>query len=529
MKKTAFGHLLSVALVGSLLLSGCQKEKTGFLRLNAERLTSNENTYVDGTTVQWKVGDQVWVNGTVYALVNDNTVSGNPIGDDLLAIYPSSIIGDGAPSNNQVEVTIPSIYTYETDVIGGYTKQILAMPMVGVAEGSATSMTMKHLCSAMEVTVTNSFSEGLVLDSIILRGSGLSGTVTVSNLDADNPTVGTGSNPSVRMAFPGTTIANNGSLTVQIPVLPVSSPCTTWVSVRGHLAHSGTAYRYIRPTSIPLLRAHVHRASVTMSTTNNDFIAQVPSISEGALPAVFTVGAGTRVYFSKGNLRAEGTTSSRDNGSGWTWSFAPHQYEYIGSAVANTAIIHNGTISADGTVDLFGWSTKGNYYGINNSTSSGTYGSSFIDWGGVFGASSPWRTLTKDEWDYLINSRGSYSYLKATITVTVGSTNYYYNGLILFPDDYVGGIGNYSYNNGSSGFTSVDATHWASMESIGAVFLPAAGSRTGTSVNTGDVFYWSSDPDGSRNAFYVKCINISLGHASIDRSRGLSVRLVRNI
>lgn len=527
MKKTVFGHLLSVALVGSLMLSGCQKEKTGFLRLNAERLTSNEKTYVDGTTVQWLLGDQVWVNGIVYELVNDNTISGDPIGDDLLAIYPSSIIGDGAPSNNQVEVTIPSIYTYETDVIGGYTKQILAMPMVGKAAGSATSMTMKHLCSAMQITINNVLGEELVLDSIILRGSGLSGTVTVSNLDADNPTVGTGSNPSVRMAFPGTTIANNGSLTVQIPVLPVSSPCTTWVSVRGHLANSGTAYRYIRPTSIPLLRAHVHPASVTMSTTNNDYIAQVPSISEGALPAVFTVGAGTRVYFSKGNLQAAGTTSSRDNGSGWTWSFATHQYDYIGNNTANTSISGNGTISSAGTVDLFGWSTKTSYYGINNSTSYGSYGSSFIDWSKVFGDSSPWRTLSKNEWVYLINNRGSRSYLKATINV--GNTTY--QGLILFPDDYVGGIGNYSYNNGSSDFTSTSVTEedWVAMESIGAVFLPAAGSRTGTSVNTGDGFYWSSDPDGTNNAYYVKCNGLSLSEASINRSRGLSVRLVRNI
>ena len=80
-----------------------------------------------------------------------------------------------------------------------------ALPMVGKASSGDESITMKHLCSAMQITINNGFGEGLVLDSIILRRSGLSGTTTV-NLSGSDPVPDGGSIDSVRISFSGDNI-----------------------------------------------------------------------------------------------------------------------------------------------------------------------------------------------------------------------------------------------------------------------------------------------------------------------------------
>ena len=99
-------------------------------------------------------------------------------------------------------------------------------------------------------------------------------------------------------------------------------------------------------------------------------------LPEGALTGAFSINAdGDKIAFSKGNLQAT------YGGSDWTWAFAAHQYDVIGDAVANTAITGSGTVSANGTVDLFGWSTAATYYGINNTKVSGKHPGDFIDWG----------------------------------------------------------------------------------------------------------------------------------------------------
>ena len=90
-----------------------------------------------------------------------------------------------------------------------------------------------------------------------------------------------------------------------------------------------------------------------------------------------------------------------------TWSFAENQYDYLGEA--NIAI--DADVLAD-KVDLFGWSTSATNFGVSTSLSSSDYSGSFVDWGiNKIGNDAPntWRTLTKDEWDYLLTYRYSYA------------------------------------------------------------------------------------------------------------------------
>ena len=300
-------------------------------------------------------------------------------------------------------------------------------------------------------------------------------------------------------------------------------------------------------------------------------VTPTPSGSEegsvpGLLPGKFTINAsGDQVQFSQGNLQAT------YDGSEWTWKFAEHQWDYIGGtssdtdpgATTNNKINGNGTVSVNGTVDLFGWvGTTTSFadapaiYGISNSATSDDYGTSTSDalksdWGKTIDPSgTTWRTLTGGtggEWEWILGPGSSPNPgTNCRTSSTIGSTanarfakaklfNTTY-GIILFPDSYThpDGVadptGINDTGNTSWGANTYSAADWEKMETAGAVFLPAAGYRNGTmALSVGSRGnYWSSTADGAGYAYCVGFNLSSMGPAVFDsRYRGFSVRLVR--
>ena len=245
--------------------------------------------------------------------------------------------------------------------------------------------------------------------------------------------------------------------------------------------------------------------------------------TEGALPGKFTINAyGDQVQFAKGNLQATTT----DLGANWTWAFAANAWDYVGVAAANNAITGNGTVSANGTVDIFCWSTAASYYGIHNSTNSNTFLGAFVDWGNTMGEG--WRTLTEAEWDYLSRTRENANYLRGSATVNG------VHGYIFLPDDWVtpSGLSFASYGDqwlfwDTNTYT---ATQWAQMEAAGAVFLPAAGERdNGEFVSVSESgYYWTAtsynDDYGAASGYVIAehGANVTTGWYA----DGRSVRLV---
>ena len=265
----------------------------------------------------------------------------------------------------------------------------------------------------------------------------------------------------------------------------------------------------------------------------------------GAISGKFTINAnGDQVYFSQGNVQYQASTG--------TWRFAENQWDYIGSANSNISPIYSGWI------DLFGWGTSGwsngnlyyqpydtenNYdpntgygYGPTDGTHYGyglTGDYANADWG-VYNAianggnvSNLWHTLSYREWEYIFDSRNTPS----GIRYAMGSVNGV-NGVILLPDSWDVSIYALNYTNASQApFTvnTITLVDWESLEANGAVFLPAAGSRGGTSVySAGSVgSYWSVTPNSSGEAN-----NIIFGSGTINffyRYHGRSVRLVQNV
>ena len=253
-----------------------------------------------------------------------------------------------------------------------------------------------------------------------------------------------------------------------------------------------------------------------------------PADTEGALPGVFSISVANRVAFSRGNLQYKASTD--------TWRFAEHQYDMVGTANANISETY------DGWIDLFGFGTSGlgSHYPYLASTSDLDYIRSSIsgrnyDWG-LYNAISNggdsvgiFRTLSGEEWSYILTERDNASNLRALATVCDMP------GLILLPDEW-GEVDGVPITITTSDFTTNNFTagEWSLLESVGAVFLPACGYRNGHDVSSIGSFgqYWSSTYSGgtSYGARQLKFSTSSLSStATSSISEGSSVRLVRDL
>lgn len=252
----------------------------------------------------------------------------------------------------------------------------------------------------------------------------------------------------------------------------------------------------------------------------------------GVINGAFSVSSSKKVYFSRGNLQYRASDGR--------WCFAEHQYDYIGSANSNISSTYSDYI------DLFGWGTSGwnsgntyyRPYDSNNSNGSlygpgdnydltGNYANA--DWG-VYNAiynggnqAGQWRTLTNDEWVYVFRLRSD-AYSKRGQGKVNGVC-----GMILLPDNWTLPSG-LSFTPGESDWSNVyTAAQWLQMEANGAVFLPAAGYRSGTTVNNVGTngWYWSSSVGVINGARYVRFNsgNLFLSDSNY-RYSGQSVRLV---
>jgi len=249
------------------------------------------------------------------------------------------------------------------------------------------------------------------------------------------------------------------------------------------------------------------------------------------VPGFFSVADDKTVAFAQGNLQA----TTADLGENWTWGFAEHQYDYVGAAVANTSISGNGKVGENGTVDLFGWSTVANYFGIHYSDNLSLYSGDFVDWGKQIG--DGWRTLTKDEWVYVFNTRTG---AKASTVAETANARYAkatvnsIKGVILFPDGGTFAASEFttvaSLNKTSAAFTTTTCTadQWTALEAKGCVFLPIAGYRLNGVIYivNAEGFYWSSTPYTDIEAYELFFGSGLNPQAPGTRETGNPVRLV---
>ena len=281
---------------------------------------------------------------------------------------------------------------------------------------------------------------------------------------------------------------------------------------------------------------------VTFITPGN---GESGDVMEGAVKGLFSVSENYKVYFSKGNLQYQASTN--------TWRFADKQWDCVGGANSNISSSYSGWI------DLFGWATSGFYYdgtchypwtcsstggyvaygnhyaNLDDETGEADWGYNAISNGG--NCIGQWRTLSEEEWKYLVCTRNTASGIRFAKGIVNGV-----NGVILLPDDWnssVYGLTNTNNETSASYDDNVISNEtWMSvLEPAGAVFLPAAGKREHLGVYHANVEggYWSSSGSSVAGGFghhdLAACFEFGstrLGLNSESRCDGYSVRLVHD-
>lgn len=495
-----------MALLGCVLaVSSCQKENDtdgipeGAVLITAEGFGGMEGdkTSVSAESVVWENGDRVSLNGADYTV----TVSGNkayvsgfssPDGP-FRGIYPA-----GLTAGTQT-VTVPS--QYESHYNNG--RQVLHLPMLAMAGARADAIRFRHATAAVRVLVKNSLNVDVVVTGVSVSSEGGQlcgtrgvtlgvGTLAVADQSEDVTVADEDKQVSVLLTD-SPLLAHGGSdiLEVQVPILPVAEGDMT-ITVYAHMAGAAPGARnftFTHTASHPELARNVMMtARVNLSTDGG----RTTEDTKGR----FSVGENRWVVFAHGNLQFNAGTS--------TFRFAPEQYDIIGDGNSHVASSYSGWI------DLMGWGTSGYedsypWLSTTNVTdygpSSGNIATTHYDWGvhnaiEKAGAAGTWRTLTSSEWDYLLNDRSAVKRF-AKVALSVDGTTV--NGLVLFPDDYnlTDGL-RYNQTNlgyeGQDGSNMLSLSQWRQMEAEGAVFLPAAGYREGTSPTEvgGTGYYWSS-------------------------------------
>ena len=292
----------------------------------------------------------------------------------------------------------------------------------------------------------------------------------------------------------------------------------------------------LHPNTTYYVRAY---ATNSIGTAYGNEVSFTTPFPEGAVKGLFSINSnGTKCYFSQGNLQYIGSADTP------YWKFADHQWEYLGN---------NGQMSADQNVDrdFFGWGTSGYNHGAGcyqpwntsqNNDSYYAYGdwhnhlyseTGQADWGynpisNGGNQENIWRTLTSNEWGYVMLSRSTTSgirYAKATVNGV--------KGVIVVPDNWSTSI--YSLNqtnvgDADFGSNNITESQWTNtLEAAGCVFLPAAGLRSGTNYvsypTKGN--YWSATNNGGPTGAYGMVMGdyVDLGNGYY-RSNGMSVRLV---
>lgn len=299
----------------------------------------------------------------------------------------------------------------------------------------------------------------------------------------------------------------------------------------------------------------VSEKSITVSKVDEAISVVLKYYPDGAVNGVFSVSKNKKVYFSKGNLQYQASTN--------TWRFAENQWDYVGSSDVqrgqpggNVPGSSNDQISSSysGWIDLFGWGTSGyphgatcyqpwhtsthsyDYYVYGNQnrnifdrTGKADWGYNTISNGG--NVENVWRTLTIDEWAYLINTRNTLSGIKFAKAQVNGV-----NGIILLPDDWKSTIYTLNSTNTSDvdyNTNIINQSNWINiLEPNGVVFLPAAGYRfSNWEINylMECGYYWSTNRKSEYYAYRLVFQNDSLNpSAHGERRDAISVRLVQD-
>ena len=539
-------------------------ERNIYVNAGLPQNTGTQKAYLDitdGNNVKWSFGDAMSINGTSLTVngVKDNyttalfegTVYAMPANggseDAYWALYPSTL----APAYT---TSIPSEFGRSTVTVDMSSVQKFASnrhPLDGCTY-MAGFTSVPAGTAALHFQMRNL---GAVLKLHLTAGAG-AGNTRISEVLVNSST----DYLNGKFSFDGNNVVHQSSGSKCVSV-KLSDGTNDYIDI----ASGADVYVFLPPISHGKMAVRVINTDgdVFVKTSldatlerNKIYTSNINATAFGPLDPVVSVAANTTMAFAPGNLRYVANNS--------TWQFARQQYLFVGDARGNTT--KNGRDTQSDTIDLFAWGTSGwnngnaHYmpyvldhagyssadgygYGPTDGTSytydlTGSYADA--DWGVHNAIYNPrtattdpagtWRTPTKAEWVYLLNTRNTVSgirYAKAKVNGV--------DGLIILPDSWCNCVYQLDSVNIPRVFyasNTISLSDWETIiEPAGATFLPSAG-LVSPSYGASGGRYWSSTHNGSGDAFLLYFKN---GLGGVDpqntnhRYNGFSVRLVKEV
>lgn len=472
------------AVAAALLTVACNKEledngnlssgdnRTVIYALTESALTKTalSGNDTDGYKVVWSEGDRIMIRGNEYVLEDGaGTTGGSFAGpeikedDNYYAWYAMT---------DKVNWTLPATQTYSSDNIANAPMCASFMVRDGVAE----PVEFKNICGLLRLTLKNDNSEKL-RSITISADENMAGAFSITG-DAAYIVYNGVNAVTLDCGEEGVMLTPEGKdFYIALPQKNYNGVKMVFTYTSG----ASLTKTFKSGKTLDITRAQITPAAITVNCLPKD-----------AVQGIFSVSESRKVAFSKGNLKYD---KSADK-----WGFYDQQYDfekrYTGNSISLFTWGYNESksIIPDGTD------------GDNVSRTSGDLLQS-EDWGSLIGDGSTWRTLTKDEWDYLLKHH-TYKWIKVLNT----------EGAAIFPKNFNGTI--------KDEYSSLKE-----LDEAGVVFLPAAGYREGSTLIENQSFgdYWTSTAKNGTESYYA-CLLHSIGKVeSYQRSRGLSVRLVTDI
>ena len=523
---------LAIALAALVLFAGCNKDKETqgtTLKASIEQQKGDSKTSLNPTdgAINWTAGDKIIVyNGTSSATFTLSAGAGSTNGtfnyagefeitDDTKAVYPETCV----ITDNGMTFTLPEEQNLASP--GSFANG--ANPMLGIKAGDG--FTFVSVCGGLGLSLTGDNVDITAIE-IVSENEMLTGTYT-GYFNNDNIDVANGTN-SVRLNCTTTLTAEPKEFYIVLPVGVLSNGFTLNI-------YNGTADPIFTKTTTTDLTVELNK--VKKMNTLNVVPTVAPTVPEGAINGKFTINAnGDQVYFSKGNLMYIGSETPR------YWKFADNQWDYC------DLYGYQSSFAEDHNYGRFSWGTSGynhgavyyqpwnsgrydvlpaawqHYYAYGQENGNLYDQTGQADWGynainnGGNTENSGWRTLTGDEWVYVVYTRSTASGIRFAKAIVNGI-----NGMVFLPDDWNSNY--FSLNNTNSfdaSFSSNNITEnqWVALEQHGALFLP--GRTYGAS-------YWSSSSNENSSLAIGLTFDDSWGDVGAPyKWEACFVRLVRN-
>lgn len=574
---------------------------------STEEDDSDTKTYLSGTDIRWMANDLIRIKnnsnqqvpfqvvegidthtGTFYT---GSTFSRTPAYD---AAYPYDMV---TISGTTATFTIPSSQTMNMSKVGSFGNG--AMPMV--AHSTNNTLNFKNVFGGIVFPLIK--NDDITTVKRIVLVSNISTEKLWGKFNATctsstpNPTYvsGSGGDNTIELVCPSAVTLTNTPKDFVIMIPPGTLEKGFMVSV------------YDGSDNL------VYRKKVEWNDwsadhgSGKDLIqrSKLRKVSTNIKPGIgFSVSDSQRVRLSLGNLqwsakngdgRNANTTHAVAGGgtAAGTFRFSEHPWDRVGGGPGYGNVYHtnasgasvqssNDSRTADyaGWIDLFAWGTScwnggvSSYMPYQISLTSNNYwpgGSSTAnisgtnaDWGvynaiwnparNATDAPGTWRTLTTDEWHYLLRSRvtdgkASVCFAKVRLSNLPNPSGGEGYGLVIPPDEWLTSTFNFTCTSTTSGFQDITLAQWETLEKEGCVFLPVAGDMhiSGSTIafnHQARGFYWSSTAVGTEYGTtsnheyacdfsfeaYGMITNVSGGTYNFgERWCPRSVRLVRNI